>query len=67
MHGSALLREGRARRAALVRRARRRRRVRAVSVIICAGCVVLLHSADPSDQAQALLNAGFAALHAPAT
>jgi hypothetical protein len=36
-------------------------------VIICAGCVVLLHSADPSDQAQALLNAGFAALHAPAT
>jgi D-alanyl-D-alanine carboxypeptidase (penicillin-binding protein 5/6) len=29
--------------------------------------VVLLHSADPSDQAQALLNAGFAALHAPAT
>jgi D-alanyl-D-alanine carboxypeptidase (penicillin-binding protein 5/6) len=29
--------------------------------------VVLLHSTDPSDQAQALLNAGFAALHAPAT
>jgi D-alanyl-D-alanine carboxypeptidase (penicillin-binding protein 5/6) len=29
--------------------------------------VVLLHSADPSDQAQELLNAGFATLHAPAT
>jgi D-alanyl-D-alanine carboxypeptidase (penicillin-binding protein 5/6) len=28
--------------------------------------VVLLHSADPSDEAQVLLNAGFAALHAPA-
>jgi serine-type D-Ala-D-Ala carboxypeptidase (penicillin-binding protein 5/6) len=28
--------------------------------------VVLLHSADPSDQAQALLNAGFATLRAPA-